>query len=270
MKIRTLLSKIFSFLLILTLTACSIPTGRPTPTPTLPGGSPAGGTTPSEAGSGGSGSGNCTNPLWPIVPNAKWEYASSGSDTGDYTFTQTISLVRPDGFTLDVEYSTGVYASQEWSCAGGDLTSMNPTSGSAASLSTLNGVNAQTDTDGVAGVTLPASIAPEATWAQTYDISGDVSMPGGKHGSAQGTYGSDYKAIGTETVSVPAGTFEAMRIEVQMTYNLTITLEDLEVPTSVGTVLTMWYAPGVGLVKVESANDIMGAETIELTYYHIP
>jgi len=66
---------------------------------------------------------------------------------------------------------------------------------------------------------------------------------------------------GMETVTVPAGTFDAVRIE--STY--AVTYDDmLDLSKE-----TLWYAKGVGLVKSEWTNGT-DSETYELTQYSIP
>jgi hypothetical protein len=34
--------------------------------------------------------------------------------------------------------------------------------------------------------------------------------------------------------------------------------------------MTLWYAPGVGLVKADNTNDFTGSENIELMHYSVP
>ena len=270
MKIQKLFSTTFGLLLIFTLAACSISTGTSTPTPTTWGGLPGGaGVTPGGGGSSG-GTGNCNNPLWPVASGANWSYESNGSALGQYTFTNTISDAGTDGFGLTVQYSTGVTAAQAWQCQAGNLISLSVGGGTAATLSTSNGTNAHTETTGNSGVTLPALVSASNAWSQTMNLSGTVNMPDGKSGSSEGTYVADFSAVGIESVSVPAGSFDAMRIEVTTVYTLNITVEGLTVPTVVNNAATLWYAPGVGLVMSVNANDIMGTETITLTGYNVP
>lgn len=189
---------------------------------------------------------------------------------GDYTFSYQIGNVREDGFTMDIEYSSGVFASEEWSCANGDLTMLDPGGGAAGSLATLNGVTAQIDTDDNVGITLPGTINMSDTWQQVLNIEGSVRLPDGREGSASGTYTASYEAVGNEEVTVPAGTFEAIRIDVVMVYDLLVTVEDLEVPVTTGATQNLWYKPGVGLVQVFSTSDTMLNETIVLMRYIIP
>lgn len=244
------------FILITAMTACS-----------LPGGGGDGGAPTSVRG-------DCVNPLYPVVVNATWNYTSSGSVIGDYEFAQRITNVRADGFTLTIEYSTGVTTTQEWSCQAGDLVVLEAGNGPAATLASIGGTSSQVDTEDVSGVTLPASITSGSAWSQTFTFNGEANLPNGTTGTGEGSYSSTYKALGMETITVAAGTFEAMRIEVESVYDLTVTVElegqEIEVPVAVGSTITMWYASNIGLVKMVSNNDMMGEESIELTRYTSP
>jgi hypothetical protein len=68
---------------------------------------------------------------------------------------------------------------------------------------------------------------------------------------------------GVETVSVPAGTFPAMK------YTILIDTP-LESGTSAHTTMVRWHAVGVGLVKETSTDATAGTTTWTLTSYHIP
>jgi hypothetical protein len=72
-------------------------------------------------------------------------------------------------------------------------------------------------------------------------------------------------AIAIETVTVPAGTFEAMRVDHEITYAQGAT-----------DTLNYWYAPGVGCVKMIERTTLFSGPTPthlevigELTSWHI-
>ena len=66
----------------------------------------------------------CTNPLFPVVNGAKWTYSLSGISSG--TFTHSIIAVRPDGFTDQDVFNSGVTRTGEWKCEDGALSALNP------------------------------------------------------------------------------------------------------------------------------------------------
>src|SRR6266508_5721324 len=61
------------------------------------------------------GSGQCANAYYPVREGATWTYASTGSPAGNYGFTDTISSVRDDGFTLTSQFGE-LTRTQEWAC----------------------------------------------------------------------------------------------------------------------------------------------------------
>jgi hypothetical protein len=259
MKKGSVLFLAISLIVVIVLPGCSLPVstgGTPTPTPTP---------TPIRISGG-----ECDNALWPIEAGASWSYKSEGSEFGDYTFMSTVIDQEPDSFILEIHYFSGVVANQHWQCDSGNLITLTVGGGLAASLSTINGTNAQVLTGNSSGVTLPAHIEAEDTWSQTLDVSGSVTMANGKSGTAEGTYVITAKAGSVESVSVPAGDFEALRIDQQSIYNLNVTVEGMTIPMTVVNMASLWYVPRVGLVQVVNTNDIMGTETISLTGYNVP
>jgi hypothetical protein len=148
------------------------------------------------SGGGGNQVGECANPLYPVVTGATWAYASQGYTLGDYTFTHAITYVGPNAFTLTIEYDSGVTATLEWSCDSGNFIQMDFSNGPAGALASVGGARGSFDTEDVVGVTLPAQVSAGDTWQQFANISGEVRLPDGKGGTAEGPYSAAYTAIG--------------------------------------------------------------------------
>jgi hypothetical protein len=76
-----------------------------------------------------------------------------------------------------------------------------------------------------------------------------------------------------ESVTVPAGTFDAMKVQVVTTFSASVSFQGLTVPVRFSSTTLSWYAAGTGWVKSESTGDLMGqayTETLELQWYNIP
>jgi len=71
-------------------------------------------------------------------------------------------------------------------------------------------------------------------------------------------------------VTVPAGTFDAVRMDCKTDIAITITMNGVDVPTNVSMTSKMWYAPGIGMVKSDNVLSGDMTNTIELTAYTIP
>ena len=62
----------------------------------------------------------------------------------------------------------------------------------------------------------------------------------------------------SKSITVAAGTFNAVRMECQTNIVITITMNGTDIPTNVNTTWAVWYATGVGMVK--SDNVVNGSE----------
>jgi hypothetical protein len=119
---------------------------------------------------------------------------------------------------------------------------------------------------------LPAEIEAGDTWSHSIEFTGTMDIAG-QSGDAEGSTRSDFTALGVESVSVPAGTFEAMKVQVQTTFEATVTFQGLSIPVTLTTTTISWYAEGVGWLKSDSSGDFMGqayTDTIELQSYSLP
>ncbi len=241
--------------LMLALGACALPgsapeaTSTPMPTPTA---------TPTKSA--------CTNPLFPVVKGAQWTYGLSGISSG--TFTHSITAVRPDGFTDQDVFDSGVTRTGQWKCEDGALSAINP----AESLSAMiqwEDFTADYKTTGATGVTLPAVLTPGTAWSQDFTMEGSQSISG-QDVPATGKVSYSCIAADTETVLVPAGALEAVRVGCQINGTISVSMLGFDVPTELTSVATIWYARGIGMVKTENEISGIGHSSIQLNSYTIP
>jgi hypothetical protein len=184
------------------------------------------------------------------------------------TFTRSIVAVSADGFTDQDVFGSGVTRTGEWRCNAGALIALNPAAGSTATVQT-SGLDANFQTTALDGLTLPATVSAGDTWSQNLTIEGTQNI-NGVEAQSKNVVAYSCTAGGTESVTVPAGTFDALRVTCQITMDITINMSGLEVPSQISSTDTIWYAPGVGMVRTESAIAGIGGSTIELTAYSIP
>ncbi len=207
----------------------------------------------------------CANPLLPIKAGATWNYKLTGNISD--TFTRSILAVDGSGFTDQDVFGNGVTRQGKWNCDNGSLIALDPSGGSSASVNTAN-VSVDFQTTELSGVTLPATINPGDTWTQSITLEGtqtinEVSIP------AKNQTTSTCTAIGIESVSVEAGTFEAMRFDCQTSINITVTMNGTEIPTVLNMNSNNWHAQNIGLVKTIATGEGVNS-TIELVSYIIP
>jgi hypothetical protein len=216
------------------------------------------------------GDGLCANAYYPVRQGATWNYKSSGGPAGEYSFTDTITAVRDNGFTLSTQIGD-LTRSQEWTCSAEGLAALQLGGGPAAMLNAQN-IQMNLDVTSGNGVTFPSQINVGNQWQQNLDFTGNVTMMN-EEADAEGNAQMNFNAVGTESVTVPAGMFEALRVEADVTLSINASYEGITLPVTFSADSTYWFAPGVGWVKATSAGNLFGnsfSETTELQSYNIP
>ena len=212
----------------------------------------------------------CYNPLYPVKEGVTWTYQSTGGLSGNFSFTDTITGIREDGFTLESEFN-GATLTQEWTCSSEGLASLSFGSGVAGGLST-SGVQMNLTTTNLQGVILPKTVTAGDQWAYSLDFDGTMEY-GDTSVATQGTAAFTFSAIGEESVTVPAGTFQAMKIHADLRLTMDVTYAGFNAPVVFTIPSDIWYVPDVGWVKATSSGDIFGLnfnENIELQYFSVP
>lgn len=260
--------------LALLLAACG---GAATPAAEAPadepaGEAPAGDATEATSGGVEVAAGLCSNTYYPVVVGATHTYAGTALDGSAYSFTDTVTDVRSDGFTLTSQFD-GLTRTQEWECSPEGLVALQYESGASAGLA-ANGLSGEFTTTQASGVTLPADVKAGDTWSQSFSIEGQINMGEAGEATAAGDVSISYTAIGEEEVQTAAGTFTALRVESHLTFNLIASFQSLEVPVQLETDTVSWYAPGVGWVKSEDTTTMSGTEpfssALDMQSYAIP
>ncbi len=195
-----------------------------------------------------------------MEPGASRTYAGTAGPLGGYSFTDSVTDVRPDGFTISADFGD-LTRVQEWSCTEAGLIALTVPVGPEASVST-GGSTLELQVTDVVGVTLPADLAPGSAWTQTYQVEGVQTLPDGKTADVTGTAAFAAQAVGFEEVSVAAGDFSALRIEQTVSLNLSIALAGGSIPLLFETVETVHFAEGVGMIKSFGVGTVFG-ETFE-------
>ncbi len=206
----------------------------------------------------------CFNSYFPVIQGATWTYMASGHLSG--TLARTITGVSSDGFT-DQHTVPGGMQELQWNCSDGISVSRPDMAPSGLiQAGDLAGDFQVTDTS---GVTVPDNLGPGMGWNQESALDGTVPL-GGQALPAHNDMITSCTTKGHEPVNVPAGNFMALRAECTTDQKLTVTLNGASIPTDVFSKSTLWYAPGVGIVKVEEVESNGTATTFQLVSYKIP
>jgi hypothetical protein len=207
----------------------------------------------------------CFNTYLPVRTGASWNYRVTGFVND--TFTRTITTVTENAFADQDVFSSGVARKVQWRCDSGNLTALNPPSGASASINE-EGVWVEFQTTELTGVTIPASLIPAAAWTQAITLEGTQAIYQVNY-KARNKITSNCTAIGNETVTVSAGTFEAMKVECRVAMEIKLTIEDKPNENTLNLLVTNWYAANVGMIKSVTTGESMDA-TVELLSYSIP
>jgi hypothetical protein len=252
---NTKLSHIFRLVLLaLLLSGCSLPNSAATPTPLgelqvtvtqIP-------ATETPTQPVVSANDKCGNPFYPIVDGASWTYSITAQENAPTTATHSMAVIDDGSFTLTVQGDNSTFT-LDGSC-GDDGIILLDVPGVSATYSGDGGGSALSTTNDD-GVTLPNDIQVGDDWSQT------ISLTGGSGGQVtlSATIATTYKALGYETVTVPAGTFYALKVE----QNGSLTMNGTPAFETHG---YLWYAQGIGTVK----SGLDGTYTSELVSYSIP
>ncbi len=217
------------------------------------------------------GTGECANPYFPVVLNANWAYAASGSELGPYSFTSTVSEVFPDRFTLTHQFDD-LTLTQQWECKPEGLVALELGGGPAASLVTGD-VDLKLETSNISGVTFPSAVSAGDEWTHSMDVSGEIELGEGMFGTMEGRATTNFQAVGMESVDVPAGSFEALRVATEFSLDMTVTVEGTSIPVVFTTTGSSWHVPNIGWVKQTSETTIFEVpttDTIELAAFSLP
>jgi hypothetical protein len=172
----------------------------------------------------------------------------------------TITLVEADRFELLREISpppgNPPSWTEPWDCTPEGLV-RNPSNSDLAVLGIGPGGTESVTVLSAEGLTLPKSIEEGDTWIQVLTF--ELATPDNQTLRYTLTY--NFTASATEQVTLPAGTFDALRVDAHASWTLATD------PTAVFEAdVTQWFVPEVGLVKWTNSSGL----TSELVGYEFP
>lgn len=215
----------------------------------------------------------CGNPYYPVKNKASYAYTSSDSPAGAYSFRSVISDASAAGFTINTKFRK-LSPVQTWVCKPEGLVANGPGFTDVSSFLAFERFASITVTN-VAGVTMPANLAPGMEWTYAADLQGtEKAAEGQPAGTMTGHTDITYKALQVENVVVPAGAFDAIAIEIHTVSKFNIVSPSGETQKiSIDSVYTHWYAQGIGWIKSNGTGSLNGQEfyeTIVLDSYKVP
>jgi hypothetical protein len=211
---------------------------------------------------------NCANENYPVITGASWKYTGSNSIGNSFSFIRTITNASDAGFEDQDVWDSGTIRTGSWTCDNGDLTALSQ--GGVATVSVPAGPDTpelEAESVEADGVSIPGEMKINESWDQSINLVGKMTLlQGGMTVAVTNETQITCTPASVENVSVPAGSFEA--IKVVCTSSMAVTIDNNAV-TTVTSTSTIWYVSGVGIAKIVDDNE-MGQTTIELAEYNIP
>ena len=208
--------------------------------------------------------GDCYNSFVPVVPDETLEYESTFSNSlPPYSYSVNFTDVSDAEFTEHQEVTGGTAPAlygpvldRIWKCQSEGLACMEypdlSRPESRLKFDTLDSV-------GVA-IPLPERWLKGTKWTRRYTVRGRMSFVGAPTPvDVEGTITVAAEVVLQERVNVPAGVYEALKV--QSTYNQGLTMKGkAPMPINISFAVQSWYARDIGLIK--SASEDLRVTTV--------
>lgn len=219
----------------------------------------------------------CDNPYMPFRVGDEIEYKNSGGGS-EYSYTMKVVEVKPGFAKIEYEFKfpEKMKMTQNIFCQDGAITTdsyfdFSATGGSAG---------VQMKSSGVSGDLIPRDVQVGSTWTTKYDMAtsysgldlpAEVQMPNLKMAIII-----DNKVLSEEKVTVPAGSFKALKVE-------SVSSVDMSMPEVAGFTMPQtatqakvsfyqWWVKDVGMVKTTSigSDTAWGTEAVKISMANLP
>jgi len=231
-------------------------TGVSTPSATAP--------TSARASSG------CDHPYYPLKPGYEVAYQSSyNNNQGGYTIR--VSPAEGNAVKLKLNFNQGTTSEQTISCADGNLKAM----GYVDLASAMESRKATVETKNVEGYLLPKDMKVGSDWNAAFDVVMKMNIPEMERaglGNIEGRITFHRKVIAEETVTVPAGTFQALKVEAETNIDTHAPGVPDGPTATVPSIKTVeWWVKGKGMVKsVTPTSGLGNSITVEASRIVVP
>lgn len=209
----------------------------------------------------------CRNGYYPVSPTILRKYHISYPKglMSDRDYTESFSDFSGDTFMVHTDFGA-VKANVNWRCTAEGLFATQYNN----SVDMSSGVSAKIDTIDSNGVSFPSTdkwVSGEK-WNAEYHITESISSKDGKPiGSSTGTVKQDGEIVGSEEITVPAGSFQTMKVSMKTNLSLNMQVDGTSVPMNISLETTAWFAKDTGMVKSVTQMEKGGDVTSELSSF---
>lgn len=202
----------------------------------------------------------CNHPYFPLKPGARWDFSGDG-----ISYSLQVGSVSGDlnSASADVVSSfSGGSVTYEWTCSDGGISF---TQFGVISIDDFGGVGKFEISDQSGHSLLPASqLTPGTSWNSEYTMTYSVGIA--DLSTAFSSHTSEHHTVqAPQSLSTAAGTFEVIPVSSDGTMELSG--EFVSGSSSYSTVI--YYAEGVGIVRVESSGEGFTFQ-MDLVDYYVP
>jgi hypothetical protein len=189
----------------------------------------------------------CNHPYFPSATNTTWQYQSSLKNT-----EHTTKIISNNGSSFVMENNFGsLVVKNTIKCENdGSLTQ--------TEYPTMSGLSANMKIETVsyegAAFPAPAKWVVGSSWTNSFKVKISIAM-GQQNMMQTGTMKISSKIVAQETVKVPAGTFNALKVTQTIAQDMLMNIGGKSTPVKNTISTTTWYARNVGVVKsIASSN----------------
>ncbi len=209
----------------------------------------------------------CQNAYYPIGADAERRYRTvyAGNSLPPKEYTQNYTDIGADKFTEHNKFSD-VQNALNFKCTAEGLQGLQYDNGN--TVSTVNNARGKLETVKAEGITFPTEARWQVgeKWGGNYDVRWEIQTGGNASGSANATVEGKSEIVGAESVTVPAGTFDCLKVRNITTLRFAaMKVGNMTVPMNQPIIINTdaYYARNVGMVK-SLITGTMGGATTEL------
>ncbi len=221
--------------------------------------------------------GGCYNAYYPATATLKKTYKTTfaGSSMPSSTHTETFSNVTADGFSQKMEFAPReknipsghepaerMTVEHQFKCQPDGLAAVE-----FVNMALGNQMNIKYKTLNVNGLSFPKESDWKVgkKWQIAFQIESEAALGAMKEAMKmlrKGTITMDCEIVGQESVTVPAGTFEAFKVNINISNKMSMSIAGREMPINNDIKTVSWFAKDAGIVK--SNYEGMGGAGTEL------
>lgn len=209
--------------------------------------------------------GNCDNEYYPLKKGTKVSYATHypGHDS---TYSWEVTDATDDSATVTYTFSPTLHPTSEITCGADGVRAK-----TFMDMGAMSGGSVTAKTISSSGSILPKDVHTGSVWTSRYEVETENNMPAAAKLGMKTSHmvvSTTSTAIGEESVTVPAGTFTALKVEAKMLTHMTLGANMPAIDTQ--TTSISYFVEGKGLVKTETTDSRGGTSGMEATSIIVP